>query len=115
MCTTVLVEEDVALLPVVLAPGVMVRAPPPTVETTTRPTPLVLVMTSPRVREGDELPVVEVDPPAAAAPDVVGPEPELAAMPPLDEVLVEGVLAPAAGVLDSPPGLDVVLEVVSPP
>ena len=80
----------------------------------------MLVMTSPRVREGDEVPVVEVDPPAAAAADVVGlepaPEPEPAATPPLDEVLA-GVLslAPAAGVLVSPLGLDVVLEVVSPP
>ena len=115
-------------MPVVLAPppeGVMVRAPPPTVETTTRPTLLVLVRTSPRVREGDEVPVVEVDPPAAAAADVVGlepvPEPEPAATPPLDEMLVEVVeggvlsLAPAAGVLVSPLGLEVVLEVVSPP
>ena len=31
--------------------GVMVRAPPPTVETTMRPTPLVVVITSPAVRE----------------------------------------------------------------
>ena len=124
VCTTVLVEEDEALLPVVLAPppeGEMVRAPPPTVETTTRPTLLVLVTTSPRVREDDEVPVVEVDPPVAAAPDVVGLEPEPAAIPPLDgvlaEVVVGGVLsvAPAAGVLVSPLELEVVLKVVSPP
>ena len=31
--------------------GVTVRAPPPTVETTRRPTPLVVVITSPAVRE----------------------------------------------------------------
>ena len=99
--------------------GERVRTPPPMVETTTRPTLLVVVTTSPCVREGDE--VVEVDPPAAAAPDVVGLEPEPAVIPPLDEVLVEVVvggvlwLAPAAGVLVSPLGLEVVLEVVSPP
>ena len=99
--------------------GERVRTPPPMVETTRRPTLLVVVTTSPRVREGDEIPVIEADPPAAAALDVVGLKPEPATIPPFDEVLVEvvvgGVLAPAAGVLVSPLGLEVVLEVVSPP
>ena len=36
--------------------GVMVRAPPPTVEMTVRPTPLVVVITSPAVREMELLP-----------------------------------------------------------
>ena len=119
-----LVEEDLAVPPVVPAlppEGEMVRAPPPTVETMTRPTLFVVVRTSPRVRLGEEVPVVEVDPPAAAAVDVLGLEPEPAAIPPLDEVLVEVVeggvlsLAPAAGVLVPPLGLEVVLEVVPPP
>ena len=38
--------------------GVMVRAPPPTVETTMRPTPLVVVITSPAVRETGVVPAV---------------------------------------------------------
>ena len=50
MCTIVLVvEDDVLLLDGLELPaeGEMVWTPPPTVETTVRPTPLVLVMTSP--------------------------------------------------------------------
>ena len=99
----------------------MVLTPPPTVETMVRPTLLVLVTTSPRVREGDEAPVEEGDWPAEDEVDVVGFEPEPATLAPLDEVLVdvvvEGVLWPApAGVVDVPAlGLEGVLEAVSPP
>ena len=95
--------------------GVMVRAPPPTVETMVRPTLLVLVTTSPRVREGDEVLVVEAAPPADAEADALELELEAepAAIAPLDAVLVEVVLppAPADVVLVPAPGL----EVVSPP
>ena len=94
------------------AEGEMVRTPPPTVETMVRLTLLVLVTTSPRVREGDWL--------AGAEVDVVGVELEPAAIAPLDEVVevvVEGVFWLAAAAVEpvSPTGVDVVLEVVSPP
>ena len=110
VCTTVLVREDCVLLPDVVKPpaeGEMVCTPPPTVETMVRPTPLVLVTTWPLVREVEEVSVVEGDSPADVGVGVVEP----AAPAPLDEVLVEVVPA-SAGVV---PGLEVVLEVVSPP
>lgn len=121
----VLVVEDCVLLPDVVEPpdeGVMVCTPPPTVETMVRPTLLVLVMTSPRVRELEELAVVEGDPPAGVDVDVVELEAEPAAIAPLDEVLVDVVVedaleaapAPAGVVVVSVLGLDVGLG-VSPP
>lgn len=118
VCTTVLVKEDsVLLLEVVELPGEgeMVCTPPPTVETMVRPTLLVLVTTSPCVREDEEVLVVEGDAPAEVEVDVVELEP--AATAPLDEVLVEVVVE---GVLElvvlvSELGLEVVLVEVSPP
>ena len=129
VCTTVLVMEVCVLLPGVSEPapeGVMVCTPPPTVETMTRPTLLVLVTTSPRVRGAEEVEVAEGevapgDPPADVDVDGVEPEPEPAAMAPLDEapvdVGVDGVLSPpAAGVaVESALGLGAVVEEVSPP
>lgn len=124
VCKMVLVKEDCALLvDVVELPdeGVMVCTPPPTVETMMRPTALVLVVTSPCVREVDEVAVVEVDWPAEVEVDVVEPEAEPATIAPLDEVLVdvvvEGVLglAPVGVVLVSVLKVEVVLEEVSPP
>ena len=130
MCTIVLVVEDDGLLLDVLelpAEGVMVWTPPPTVETTVRPTLLVLVMTSPFVRAGEEAAVEEAavgegDAPAEVEVDVVVLELELAppTIAPLDEVLVDvvvgGVLEPApAGVaLVLVVGVEAVLEEVSP-
>lgn len=125
MCTTVLVVEDCDLLLDVVEPpdeGVMVCTPPPTVETMVRPTLLVLVMTSPGVREDEELVVVEGETPAEVEVDVVELEPEPAAIAPLDEVLVDVVVedvlepapAPAGVVVVSVLGLEVGLG-VSPP
>lgn len=124
MCTTVLVMEDcVMLLDGVELPGEgeMVCTPPPTVETMVRPTLLVLVMTSPCVREAEEVAVVEGDSPAEVEAEVVEPESEPATIAPLDEVLVdvavEGMLgpAPARVVLVSVLGLEVVLDDKPPP
>ena len=108
VCTTVLVREDVVLLldDVVELPdeGEMVWTPPPTVETTVRPTLLVLVMTSPCVREVEEVAVVDGDSPAEVEVDVVELEVVPATGAPFDEVLVEvvvlGVEAAPAGVLE---------------
>ena len=115
VCTTVLVVDDWVLLPEVVEPpaeGVMVWTPPPTVETIVRPTLLVLVTTSPFVREA----VADGDPPAEAELDGLEPVPDAPATPPLEEVLVEVVLGLAAAgvVLVSAAGLGVVLD-VSPP
>lgn len=124
MCTTVLVMEDCVLLLDVVEPpgeGEMVCTPPPTVETMVRPTLLVLVMTSPRVGEAEEAPVVEGDSPAEFEVDVVELEPAPVTIAPLDEVLVDvvvdGVLEPGpAGVgLTSVLELEVVLKEVCPP
>lgn len=124
MCTTVLVMEDcVMLLDGVELPGEgeMVCTPPPTVETMVRPTLLVLVMTSPCVREAEEVAVVEGDSPAEVEAEVVECESEPATIAPLDEVLVdvmvEGMLepAPARVVLVSVLGLEVVLDDKPPP
>lgn len=124
MCTTVLVMEDcVMLLDGVELPGEgeMVCTPPPTVETMVRPTLLVLVTTSPCVREAEEVAVVEGDSPAEVEAEVVEPESEPATIAPLDEVLVdvavEGMLgpAPAMVVLVSVLGLEVVLDDKPPP
>lgn len=124
MCTTVLVMEDcVMLLDGVELPGegVMVCTPPPTVETMVRPTLLVLVITSPCVREAEEVAVVEGDSPAEVEAEVLEPESEPATIAPLDEVLVdvavEGMLgpAPARVVLVSVLGLEVVLDDKPPP
>ena len=108
--TTVLVEEEDAALPldVVELPdeGVMVCTPPPTVDTTVRPTLLVLVMAWPRVREVEEEAVVVGDSPAEVELDVVEPEPGLATTAPLD--VVEDV-APA------PADVVLVLEGAPPP
>lgn len=101
--------------------GVIVCTPPPTVETMVRPTLFVLVTTWPCVREGDEVPVAEGDPPAEVEADVVEVEAEPAATTPLDEVPVKDVVigelppAPAEVALASAFGLDAVPEVVSPP
>lgn len=67
--------------------GEMVEAPPPTVDMTTRPTPLVMVMTSPAVREMLGEVVV-----AAACAEVVAGEVELGTEAGLDEVLVDVVV-----------------------
>ena len=108
----VLVVEEWVLVPdAVEAPpeGVMVWTPPPTVETMVRPTLLVLVMTSPFVREDEEVSVVEGDSPAEIGVDVVELESEPAATAPLDEALADA----AAGVLEpSPAGVVLVSEVV---
>ena len=113
VCTTVLVREDcVLLLDVVVElpdEDEMVWTPPPTVETTVRPTLLVLVMTSPRVREVEEVDVVEGDSPAEVEVDVVELEVVPATGAPFDEVLVDVVVL---GVEPAPAG---VLEEVSTP
>ena len=118
VCTTVLVVDDWVLLLEVVEPpaeGVMVWTPPPTVETMVRPTLLVLVTTSPFVREA-EVPVADGDAPAEVELDGLEPVPDAAATPPLEEVLVEVVLGLAAAgvVLVAAAGLGVVLD-VSPP
>ena len=124
VCTTVLVKEDSVLLPEVVelpGEGEMVCTPPPIVETMVRPTLLVLVMSSPCVREAEVVLVVEGDSPAEVGVDVDVVEPEPAAIAPLDDVLVDVVvegaleLAPADVVLVSELGLEVALEDVSPP
>ena len=85
-----------------------------------RPTLLVLVMTSPRVREGEEVLVIEGDPPAEVEVEVAELELEPAATAPLDEVLVDDVLevvlglAPAGVVLVSMLGVEIVLELPPP-
>lgn len=114
VCKTVLVREDcVLLLDVVELPdeGEMVWTPPPTVETTVRPTLLVVVMTSPCVREAVEEAVAEGDSPAEVEVDVVELELELvpAGDAPFDDVLVDVVVL---GVEPAPAG---VLEAVSTP
>ena len=118
VCTMVLVKEDcVLLLDVVELPdgGVIVCTPPPTVETMVRPTPLVLVITSPGVREAEVVAVVEGDSPAEVEVDVVELELVPATGAPFDEVLVDvvvlGVEPAPAGVL----GVEVVLVEVSTP
>ena len=124
VCTMVLVvEEDVLLLDGLELPaeGEMVWTPPPTVETTVRPTLLVLVMTSPFVRAGDEEAAVgEADAPAEADVDVVELELVPPTIAPLDEELVDVVVgvvlepAPAGVALAPVVGVDVVVEEVSP-
>ena len=115
VCTTVLVKEDSVLLPEVVelpGEGEMVCTPPPTVETMVRPMLLVLVIPWPRVREDEEVLVVDGDSPAEVEVDVVELEP--ATIAPLEvEVVVEGVLELV--VLASELGLEVVLVEVSPP
>lgn len=108
VCKTVLVRDDcVLLLDVVELPdeGEMVWTPPPTVETTVRPTLLVVVMTSPGVREAVEEVVVEGDSPAEVEVDVLELELVPAAGAPFDDVLVDvvvlGVEAAPAGVLEA--------------
>ena len=129
VCTIVLVvEDDVVLLGGLELPaeGEMVWTPPPTVETTVRPTLLVLVMTSPFVKEGDEAavaeaPVGEGDAPAEVDVDVVGLELAPPTIAPLDEVLVDVVVgvvlepAPTGVALAPVVGVELVLEEVSPP
>ena len=123
MCTIVLVVEDEVLLLDGLefpAEGEMVWTPPPTVETTVRPTLLVLVITSPVVREGDEAAVGEMDAPAEADVDVVELELVPPTMAPLDEELVDVVVgvvlepAPAGVALAPVVGVEAVVEEVSP-
>lgn len=120
VCTTVLVTEDsVLLLEVVELPdeGKMVCTPPPTVETMVRPTLLVLVITSPCVREDEEMVVVEGETAAEVELDVVELEP--ATIAPLEEVLVEvveeGVLELVVLVSEHELEVEVVLVEVSPP
>lgn len=119
MCTTVLVTEDVVLLllDVVELPGEgeMVWTPPPMVETTTRPTLLVLVMISPRVGVAEEVDVVDGVMSAEVEVDVVELEVMLATGAPFDVVLVDVVVL---GVEPAPAGvlvLVLVLEEVSTP
>ncbi len=82
-----------------------------------RPTLLVLVMTSPCVREDEEVAVAEGDSPAEVEDDVVELESEPATIAPLDEVLVDVVLegVPAGVMLVSVLEVEVVLEDASPP
>ena len=129
VCTIVLVvEDDVLLLDGLELPaeGEMVWTPPPTVETTVRPTLLVLVITSPFVRLGDEAAAEEAavgegDAPAEDDIDAVGLELAPPTIAPLDEVLVDGVVgvvlepAPAGVALVPVVGVEVVLEEVPPP
>ena len=119
VCTTVLVTEDVVLLllDVVELPGEgeMVWTPPPMVETTTRPTLLVLVMISPRVGVAEEVDVVDGVMSAEVEVDVVELEVMLATGAPFDVVLVDVVVL---GVEPAPAGvlvLVLVLEEVSTP
>ena len=82
-----------------------------------RPTRLVLVMTSPCVREEEGVEVGEGDSPAEVEVDVVELESEPATIAPLDEVLVDVVVegVPAGVMLVSVLEVEVVLEDGSPP
>lgn len=83
----VLVLEDTTR-DVELPDGVVVRAPPPTVETTTTPTLLVEVMTWPSVKEVEEVSTAAVvdGEPSADVNVEVGEE----SAPPLEEAVVSG-------------------------
>jgi len=98
VCTTTLVWAAALWVStdVVLPVGETVEAPPPTVDMTTSPTPLVVVNIAPVVRETEMLDGVVVgdaaDDGAAAWEEVTGEEVELGTGAPLDEVLVDVVV-----------------------